>query len=137
MKWSRYPCHTHIPRNRLTARAASESRRSCKVKHSQKILPTQSFPSCKVGIISRSTKINDLQHNIQHYHRYSREIKTQEEICLSLSDLTSLSMIISRPIHAAANGRIPFFLKNFLWRTSSPLYICATSSSSIHLSMDI
>ena len=31
-------------------------------------------------------------------------------ICLSLSDLTSLSMIIARSIHVAANNIISFFL---------------------------
>ena len=38
-------------------------------------------------------------------------------ICLSLSDLTSLGVIISRSIHVAANGIISFFL----WLSNIPL----------------
>ena len=34
--------------------------------------------------------------------------------------LTSLSMIMSRSIHVAANGNISFFL----WLSNSPLYVC-------------
>ena len=45
--------------------------------------------------------------------------------------LTSLRIIISRSI-IAANGIISFFL----WLTNISLYICATSSLSISLSMD-
>ena len=41
--------------------------------------------------------------------------------------LTSLSVIISRSIHVAANGIISFFL----WLSNIPLYICTTSSLSI------
>ena len=47
--------------------------------------------------------------------------------------LTSLSMIVSRSIHVAANGIISFFL----WLSNIPLYICTTSSLSIPLLMDI
>ena len=54
--------------------------------------------------------------------------------------LTSLSMIISRSIHVAANGIISFF---FMAEQYSIAYIdihidiCTTSSLSIHLSKDI
>ena len=54
-------------------------------------------------------------------------------ICRSLSDLNLLSMIISRSIHIATNGLCSFFL----WLNSIPLYICITSSFSIHVSMEI
>ena len=49
-------------------------------------------------------------------------------ICLCL---TSLSMIISRFIHVAANGIILFFMANI------PLYICTSSLLFIHLLIDI
>ena len=49
-------------------------------------------------------------------------------ICFSLC-LTSLSMIVSKSIHVAANCIISFFL----WLSDSPLYICAPSSPSIPL----
>ena len=42
--------------------------------------------------------------------------------------LISLSIIPSRSIYAVANGKISFFL----WLNNIPLYICATSSLSIH-----
>ena len=54
-------------------------------------------------------------------------------ICLSLSDLTLLSMIISVSIHVTADGIISFSL----WLSSIPLYICTTSSLPIHPSVDI
>ena len=41
-------------------------------------------------------------------------------------------MIISRPIHVAANGIVSFFL----WLSNSPLYI-RTTPLSVHLSVDI
>ena len=44
--------------------------------------------------------------------------------------LTSLSMIISRYSHVAANG-----ISSFLWLRNIPLYICTTSSF-IHSSVD-
>ena len=43
-----------------------------------------------------------------------------------------LDMVISRSINVAANG-----ILFFLWLSSIPLYICTTTSLSIHLSMDI
>ena len=48
--------------------------------------------------------------------------------------LTSLSMIISRFIHVAANGIFSFF---FMAEEYSIVCVCVTSSLSIHLSMDI
>ena len=45
----------------------------------------------------------------------------------------SLSMIIFRAIHVAADGIISFFL----WLSRIPLYVCTTSSLSIHLLMEI
>ena len=53
-------------------------------------------------------------------------------ICLSLS-VIALSMIMSRSIHVATNGIILFFL----WLNNISVYICTTSSLSIHLLMDI
>ena len=47
--------------------------------------------------------------------------------------LSSLSMTISRPIHVVANGIISFFS----WLSSIPLNICATTSLSSPLPMDI
>ena len=47
--------------------------------------------------------------------------------------LTSVGMIISSCMHVAANGIISFSL----WLSTAPLHICATSSSSIRLFMDI
>ena len=53
--------------------------------------------------------------------------------CLSFSFwLTSLSMIISRSVHIAANGNASFLRLN-----SIPSYVCITSSLSTHLLMDI
>ena len=49
------------------------------------------------------------------------------DICISLSD-KSLSMIISRSIHVAANGIISLFYD----QGSIPLYICTTVSLSMH-----
>ena len=43
-------------------------------------------------------------------------------MCLSLSDLTSLSMRISNCLHVATNGIISFFL----WLSSITLCICTT-----------
>lgn len=60
------------------AHVAGGNQRGCRVKHSQKVLPPKVLPSCKVDRISRSTKINDVQCNMRHYHRDSRELKTQE-----------------------------------------------------------
>ena len=54
------------------------------------------------------------------------------DTCLSLSDMLHLDMVISRSINVAANG-----ILFFLWLSSIPLYICTTTSLSIHLSMDI
>lgn len=51
---------------------------------------------------------------------------------LSFSDLTSLSLVFSRPIHIAANGIISLFS---LWLSHSPLHVCSTSSAS-HLLID-
>ena len=53
---------------------------------------------------------------------------TSFNICL----LTSLSMIISRSIHLAANGMI-----SCLWLDNIPLYACTMSSLSVDLSVDI
>ena len=55
------------------------------------------------------------------------------EICLHF--LTSLSVILSRSIHITENGII-----SFLWLNNIPyiyIYMRTTSSSSIHLSMDV
>ena len=46
--------------------------------------------------------------------------------------LTSLSVIISRSIHVAANGMIPCFL----WLSSIPMHICATPCSPFPLLVD-
>ena len=46
--------------------------------------------------------------------------------------LTSLSMIISRSIHVAANGIIPFFL----WLSNIPLYIYISHILFNHSSVD-
>ena len=56
-------------------------------------------------------------------------------IFVFLCQLISLSMIISRSNHVAANGIISFF---FMAKQYSIVYIvCTTASLSIHLSMDI
>ena len=47
--------------------------------------------------------------------------------------ITSLCMTYSRSIHSLQITQFRFFL----WLSNIPLYICATSSLSIHLSMDI
>ena len=62
------------------------------------------------------------------YHFLDSTYKWYHIVCLCL---TSLSMILSRFIHGAANGII-----SFLWLSSIPLYICTTSLS-IHVSMDL
>ena len=54
-------------------------------------------------------------------------------LCYFFLYFASLSMTISRSIHAAANGIISFFL----WPSNIPLYICTTSSLSIPLLMGI
>ena len=61
-------------------------------------------------------------------------------ICLSLSDLTSLSMIIARSIHVAANNIISFFLVEPYSIVSVCVCVCVcvysqTASLSIHQSM--
>ena len=53
-------------------------------------------------------------------------------IYLSISDLLSLSMIISSCIHIIING-----ISFFLWLNNISLYICAISYISILLLMDI
>ena len=59
-------------------------------------------------------------------------------ICVSIQYLffsfwlTSLCMKDSRSIHLTTNNSISFFS----WLSNIPLYICATSSLSIHLSVD-
>ena len=61
-------------------------------------------------------------------------------ICLSLSDLTSLSMIIARSIHVAANGIISSFMVEPYSIVCVCVCVCVyshTTSLSIHLSMDI
>ena len=47
--------------------------------------------------------------------------------------LTSICMTVSRSIHVSTNDSISFLL----WLGNIPLYICTTSSLSIHLSMGI
>ena len=61
-------------------------------------------------------------------HRYALITNT----CFSLSDLF-YSLIDSGPIHISINNSI----LSFLWMNSIALYICPTSSLSIHLLMDI
>ena len=52
---------------------------------------------------------------------------------LNFSDLTSLSVVISRPIHVAVNGIISLFL----WLSNIPLCKYTIASLSIHLWVDI
>ena len=52
-------------------------------------------------------------------------------ICLSLSDFTLCGNLWS--VQVAANGILLFFS----WLSSTPLYMCTTSSLSTHLPMDI
>ena len=56
----------------------------------------------------------------------------QRMVFVFLSLTSSLSVTDSRSIHLTTNNSILFLL----WLSNIPLYICATSSLSIHLSMD-
>ena len=59
----------------------------------------------------------------QYVHLYSFKIPHISDIFFSLW-LTSLSMIISRSTHVAANGIIS--VQSFLWPSSIPLYVCTS-----------
>ena len=60
---------------------------------------------------------------------FNRQYRTILSFCVWLS---SVSVAVSRPIHGAANGSIPFFgMANF------PLCVCTTRSPSMPLLMDV